>query len=122
MSGVSRRELLGAAAIVGAAGAVGLHCWRDRAGRAPEIIVYDSRKPASLAFAQDRPARHRIDLAREQGENWRAIRRLDRSHAVGGLTGWNDYVAARQWLEERGLRVVEQAHDRRHDLIAWTMA
>ena len=122
MSGFSRREMLGAAAIVGAAGAIGVHRLRPAGARAPQIIVYDSRRPASLAFAQARPDLRRIDLAREQGENWRAVRALDRTGVVGGLTGWNDYVSARQWLEDRGLRVVEQSHDRRRDLIAWTMA
>ena len=121
MSGLSRRALLGGAvAMAGAAGMVGVRRWRA-AGRAPRIIVFDSRKPASLAFAQARPVARRIDLAKADA-SWRAIRGLKDRGAVAGLTGWNDYVFARQWLEERGLRVVEQSHDRWRELIAWTMA
>jgi hypothetical protein len=118
---VSRRALLGGAALVAAAGAVGIGRMTGRAQR-PQVVLYDSRKPASLAFAHRHKGARLLDLASEQSRNWSGVRALRREGAIAGLTGWNDYVAARQWLEERGLRVQAQDHDRAHDLIAWTMA
>lgn len=122
MSRVSRRQLLGGVALVGAAGAVGIdRLARERLPR-PTLLVLDSARPASLALAAAHPGVRRVDLAAERTANWRGIRAIGRGGAVAGLTGWNDYVAARQWLEERGLRVRAERHDRAGDLIAWTMA
>ncbi len=118
---VSRREMLGGAALLGAAGALGVHKLSPRAKK-PSLVVFDSRKPASLAFARTQPGVKQIDLASEQTNNWRAIRSLKKQGPVAGLTSWNDYVSARQWLEERGMRVSVETHDRTHDLIGWTMA
>lgn len=118
---VSRRELLGGAAVLGAASALAMHKLAPRA-KQPSIVVYDSRKPASLAFARGKPGLRQIDLVSEQRNNWRSIRALDRQGVVAGLTGWNDFVSARQWLEERGLRVASEMCDTRTGLIAWTMA
>ncbi|HWJ71302.1 MAG TPA: twin-arginine translocation signal domain-containing protein [Sphingobium sp.] len=119
---VSRRDILGAAALLGAAGAFGLHRMAGQGGApAPRVVIYDSRKPASLAYARSLSGVTRIDLAQEQAANWRSIRALDRQGPVAGVTGWTDYVAARGWLEQRGLRVAVQDHDRQHDLIRWTM-
>lgn len=116
---VSRRQLLGGAAVLGAAGAIGVNMMAGR-GRTPVLILYDSRRPASLAFARGQPGTRQLNLA--NAANWSAIRTAERKGPVSGLTSWNDYVSARQWLEERGLRVASESHDRRHDLIAWTMA
>jgi len=117
---VSRRQVLGGAALIGAAGAIGVHRMAGQGRKAPVLVVYDSRKPASLAFARTQPGRRQLDLA--SAANWSAIRAVERKGPVAGLTSWNDYVSARQWLEERGLRVASESHDRAHDLIAWTMA
>jgi len=116
---VSRRQVLGGAAALGAAGAVGLHRMAGQGGKTPHLIVYDSRKPASLAFARARSGRRQLDLA--SAASWSSLRAVDRKGAIAGLTGWNDYVAARQWLEDRGLRLQSERHDRAHDLIEWTM-
>lgn len=119
---VSRRQILGGAALVGAAGALGVHRLAGRKIR-PQVVIYDSARPASLAFARAQPGTRLVDLAGERSVNWQGVRALrKKGGAVAGLTGWNDYVAARQWLEERGLRVQVEDHDRKHDLIAWTMA
>ena len=117
---VSRRQILGGAAVLGAAGAVGLHRMAGQGRKTPQLVIYDSRKPASLAFARGHAGKRQLDLA--QAANWSAIRTADRKAPVAGLTSWNDYVSARQWLEEKGLRVATEDHDRKHDLIAWTMA
>ena len=121
---VSRREILGGVALLGAAGTFGLHrmAGQGAAIPAPRVVIYDSRRPASLASVHARSDAVRIDLAREQVENWRAVRALGREGPVAGVTGWTDYVAARGWLEQRGLRVTAEAHDRQADLIRWTMA
>jgi hypothetical protein len=118
---VSRREILGGAALLGAAGAFGIHKVAGRA-KTPQLVIYDSRKPASLAFARSQSGIRQIDLASEQQSNWGAVRALKRQGPIAGLTSWNDYVSARQWLEERGLRLTVETHDRQHDLIGWTMA
>jgi hypothetical protein len=117
---VSRRQILSGAAVLGAAGAVGLHKMAGQRAKTPQLVVFDSRQPASLAFARGHAGKRQLDLA--MAANWTAIRTVDRKVPVSGLTSWNDYVFARQWLEERGLRVASEDHDRRHDLIAWTMA
>ncbi|MCW2412193.1 MULTISPECIES: twin-arginine translocation signal domain-containing protein [unclassified Sphingobium] len=125
MSGVSRRQLLGGAAV---AGAVGLFGARAVAGpeKAARIVVYDSRRAASRSFAGQFFGLQQIDLAGEHSRNWAGVRAIRRSGAmsgpVAGLTGWNDYVAARTWLEDRGLRLRSERRDATHELIAWTMA
>lgn len=120
-SGVRRRELLGGAALLGAAGAVGLSRVLPR-DHGPRIVVFDGSRDASRAFAKAGGAVQRIDLAEEARTNWRALRSIERGLPVAGYTGWTAYVAARGWLEERGLRLVSETVDRRRGLIAWTMA
>lgn len=116
---VSRRHVLGGAAVLGAAGAIGIHRMAGK-GKAPVLVLYDSRRPASLAFARTRSGVRQLDLA--HSASWSAIRTAERRGSVAGLTSWNDYVSARQWLEDKGLRVTAEDRDRAHDLIAWTMA
>jgi len=117
---VSRRQILGGAAVLGAAGAIGVHRMAGKGGKTPVLILYDSRKPASLAFARARSGKRQLDLA--SAASWSALPGIERKGPVAGLTSWNDYVSARQWLEEKGLRVAAEQRDRAHDLIAWTMA
>lgn len=119
--GIGRRELLGGAALVGAVGAFGVSRILPRASEAG-IVIYDSERPASRAFARSSAAPRRIDLAEEARTNWRAVRSLSRGEGVAGYTPWNAYVTARGWLEERGLRLVSEALDRKTGLIAWQMA
>jgi hypothetical protein len=116
---VSRRALLGGAALVAAAGAVGIGRM-TAGGPAPDVVLFDSRRPASLAFARSQPGARLVDLA-DPG-SWPALRAARGRATVAGLTRWNDYVFARQWLEERGLRLRAETHDRGQDLIAWSMA
>lgn len=118
---ISRRQLLGSAAIAGAIGFVGFRHGK-RSDLRPGVVVFDSRKPASRALAQYLVGIPAIDLAAERANNWQEMRALSKGRVIAGVTGWNDYVAARGWLEARGLRVREESHDRRRDLISWTMA
>jgi threonine dehydrogenase-like Zn-dependent dehydrogenase len=121
VAGIRRRELLGGAALVGAVGAIGLSRVLPRAGEV-RVVVFDSERPASRAFAKASAAPRRIDLAEENRTHWRAVRSLKRGEAVAGYTPWHAYVVARGWLEEQGLRLVSETLDRRTGLIAWQMA
>jgi len=121
MSAVSRRQVLGGVALAGAVGALGV---RQFVGpeKVPRIVIYDSRKPTSRAFAHGFAGVRQIDLAGEHGRNWSNVRAIRRDGPVAGMTSWNVYVAARSWLEERGLRLRSEQRDPTHDLIAWAMA
>ncbi|MBO9575081.1 MAG: hypothetical protein J7494_05045 [Sphingobium sp.] len=120
-AGIRRRELLGGAALLGAAGAVGVARILPRAGEAG-VVIFDGARPASRAFAKGSAAPRRIDLAQDASSNWRALRTLRKGERVAGFTPWGAYVSARGWLEEQGLRLVSEQLDRRTGLIAWTMA
>lgn len=120
-AGIRRRELLGGAALLGAAGAVGVSRILPRAGEA-DVIVFDSARPASRAFARSGTGARRLDLAQDASSNWRALRTLQKGERVAGFTPWGAYVSVRGWLEEQGLRLVSEALDRRTGLVAWTMA
>ena len=120
MDGVGRREVLGGVALVGAAGAIGLARILPRGG--PGVVIFDSTRPASRAFAKGASAVRRIDLAEEARTNWRGLRALGQGMPVPGYTPWSAYVAARGWLEERGLRLISETLDRRTGLVVWSMA
>jgi hypothetical protein len=117
---VSRRQVLGGAAVLGVACTMGVHHMAKQGSKTPLLIVYDSRKPASLAFARTQASKRGLDIA--HAASWTDIRTAGRKAPIAGLTSWNDYVFARQWLEERGLRVQVEKRDRSHDLIEWMMA
>ena len=117
--GFRRREVVGGAALLGAAGAAGL---MRALPRGAGVLIFDSSHAASRAFALTHGAARRIDLAAEARTNWRGVRALGKGAAVAGYTGWDDYVAARGWLEGQGLRVVSEAVDRRRALVTWRMA
>lgn len=121
MSAVSRRQVLGGVALAGAAGALSMHKFAGRE-KVAQAVIFDSRKPLSLAFAKAQQGIRLVDLAGEERGNWSGVRSLRRGAPVAGLTGWTDYVAARGWLEERGLRLVSERHDRKRNLTEWRMA
>jgi len=118
--GLRRREVLGGAALLGAAGAIGIARILPRSGRG--VVIFDSERPASRAFARNAAAARRIDLADEARTNWRDLRGLNAGTPVSGYTPWSAYVAARGWLEEKGLRLVSETLDRRTGLVVWSMA
>lgn len=69
----------------------------------PRLVVFDSRLPASLAFAGGEG----IDVAHEDASFWRGLREVQNG-PVAGLTRWSDFVTVRGFLEERGLRLKTQ--------------
>jgi hypothetical protein len=117
---VSRRQVLGGVALAGAAGAAGLARILPR-GDGARIVIFDSARPASRAFARNAAAARRIDLAEEARTNWRGMRGLGKGTPVQGYTSWSAYVTARGWLEEQGLRLVSETLDRRTGLVSWAM-
>lgn len=113
---LSRRSLIvsGAAAVTVAA--VGRS--RLAAAAPPALVVYDSRRPDSLAFARSITA-PRIDIAREDANFWRAVRSVTVDGTVVGLTSWSDWVLVRGMLEEKGKRLRREQQVGR--LFQWAM-
>ncbi len=104
---VSRRTILKG----GAAASAALSMPALSAEPARILITCDSRIPESRAFA----ARHRressdiIDLANSDAHQWSDLRKaISGKRHIVGLTGWTDWVIARGFMEERGLRLSSQ--------------
>lgn len=114
---LSRRGLLASGAAAATVAAVGGS--RFAAGPPPALVVYDSRRADSLAFARSIAA-PRIDIAREDANLWRAVRNLAVDGTIVGLTGWSDWVLVRGVLEEKGKRLRREVRAGR--LFEWTMA
>jgi len=113
---LSRRNLLASGAAAATVAAVGGSHFA--AGAPPALVVYDSRRTDSLAFARSIAA-PRIDIAREDANLWRAVRSAAVDGTVVGLTGWSDWVLVRGMLEEKGKRLRREARVGR--LFQWTM-
>ena len=88
-----------------------------RAFEGPAIIIYDSRDLKSRAFAYRKPG-PKIDVAQEDVQMWRSLRTINKRR-VEGLTIWSDWVLVRGLLEEKGLRVKQEA--KIGSLFRWTM-
>lgn len=112
---LSRRNLLASGAAAATVAAVG---GSRLAAAPPALVVYDSRRADSLAFARSIAA-PRIDVAREDANLWRAVRGVAVEGIVVGLTGWSDWVLVRGMLEEKGKRLRREARAGR--LFQWTM-
>jgi 3-oxoacyl-(acyl-carrier-protein) synthase len=113
---VSRRGFVKA----GAAGAavLGSHGAALAAG-APALLVYDSRLASSIAFAAASPCLA-IDVAREHGRRWQALRGALPPGRIAGLTRWQDYVLVRGMAEDQRRRLVSER--RVGNLIAFELA
>ena len=83
------------------------------------LLVYDSRLPQSRALRGAYAGRV-LDLAYEQVNLWRNLRKLRPDGRVVGLTSWSDYVQVRSLLEERRSRL--RAETRFGRLFYWEMA
>lgn len=85
------------------------------------LIIYDSRLPASLAFAQTTSAAQTIDLADAHGQRFATLRQgLPVGHRIEALTRWSDHIALRRELYRQGFRLETEA--RSGNLIRWSMA
>ena len=113
---LSRRYLLASGAVAATLAAVGGS--RLAAAAPPALVVYDSRRADSLAFARSIAA-PRIDVAREDGNFWRTVRSVSTDGPIVGLTGWSDWVLVRGMLEEKGKRLRREVQVGR--LFHWTM-
>jgi hypothetical protein len=104
----TRRNVLKGAALAAAATSVEMVAAPLR--EPASVLVYDSRFPASRAFAAQHSDVTRIDIAQEEERLWASFRAAPAHGRIIGLTRWSDWVMARGWLEEHGRRVgVEQA-------------
>jgi TAT (twin-arginine translocation) pathway signal sequence len=101
---VSRRSVLKA----GAAASAAITLPAFAASNGPPMILFDSRIPESRAFARAASGKM-IDVADIETSQWTALRaEFAGKHHVIGLTGWTDWVTARGFLEERGLRLTSE--------------
>lgn len=118
MSAVTRRGVLKGAATAAAAVAVPVGA---KAMGLKRVVIYDSRLPASLAFARTTPAAFAIDLADAQADRFALVRRgLPGGMAVEALTRRGDMVALRSELARQGLR--QSGTPRYGALVRWSMA
>jgi hypothetical protein len=104
---VSRRSMLKAGAIATAAVSIPAFA----ADNYSSLVMFDSRIPESRAFAKQVGGAGAtvIDLANIESTQWAALRAdFAGKHRVAGLTGWTDWVTARGFLEERGLRFTSE--------------
>jgi hypothetical protein len=119
---VSRRTLIKGSAALGAIAALPVAAQKP----AKSLVIFDSRIPESLAFAQNAAAK--IDVAALDASLWAALRGdLEGASAVSGLTGWTDWIVARGFLEERGLRLTSESRvgaplSGKAHLFKWKMA
>jgi len=115
---VSRRTLLKAGTVAIAAAAPSV---RSVAANRPSLVVYDSRIPQSLAFAQAHGGRA-IDVAHEDTHFWRNLRTAAPQGRVVGMTRWSDLVVVRGELEARGKRLKRESQSSPHQPFVWEMA
>jgi hypothetical protein len=104
---VSRRSILKA----GAAATATVSLPAFAATRFATLVLFDSRIPESRAFARTagNVGTAMIDLADIEKTQWAELRTdLSGKRRVIGLTGWTDWVVARGFLEERGLRLTSE--------------
>lgn len=87
-------------------------------GAPPALVVYDSRLPASRAFAQsyDAPL---LDVAHEHGSRWRGARARLPEGRIVGLTRWSDFVLMRGFAGEQLKRT--RTERRLGDLRYWEL-
>jgi hypothetical protein len=101
---VSRRSMLKA----GAAASAAITLPAFAASNVSTLILFDSRIPESRDFARTASGAM-IDLADIETTQWTALRaNFSGKRRVVGLTGWTDWVIARGFLEERGLRLTSE--------------
>jgi hypothetical protein len=113
---LNRRTLLKAGAAAAATTAAPLAV---AAGKAPVLLVFDSRIPASL-LSRSNSLAPAIDVAREDALLWRGLRNAALTGTIIGHTRWSDFVVVRGLLEEQGKRLVSQT--RKGNLFQWEMA
>jgi hypothetical protein len=114
MSFTRRSAIKSGAAVLALAAAAS----KAAAAAPPALIVFDSRIPASCAFAQ-RHIGPRIDVAKEDASFWRQLRADTPTGSVVGMTGWSDWVVVRGLLEEKGKRLKSETASGK--LFHWTM-
>jgi hypothetical protein len=81
---------------------------RAQGHQGADLVVFDSRDEISRQFAE-RQSVGLIDVVGEEANAWRTLRTIDTIGNVRGVTRWSEFLMARSFLEERGLRVRSSA-------------
>ncbi|MFM2300315.1 MAG: hypothetical protein RLZZ84_51 [Pseudomonadota bacterium] len=120
MSALTRRDALKAGAIASAALAapVGAAALRRRT-----VVLFDSRLPESLAFANTASG-VQIDLAGEHATRFATLRAgPPQGIRIEGLTRWSDFAPLRRELERQGWRITAESRTgKAGTLFRWSMA
>jgi hypothetical protein len=106
---LTRREGLGLAGSAAAALVAAQFAPRQPAPFAPTLVLFDSRLPDSVRFAEQSKydGVRTIDIAGEEASLWRAARNgfgTTRYDRILALTSWADRTILRSVFEERGKR------------------
>jgi hypothetical protein len=110
---VSRRNFVASGAAAAALASTRVQA-RDRVA----LFIYDSRVPMSARAAR-RATAPLIDVAAQDGNNWRGLRAPLPVGPIAGLTRWSDLVLVRGFAEEQGRRL--KAERQRGGLFEWRM-
>jgi hypothetical protein len=84
------------------------------------VVIFDGREDISCQFAKAQSCT-RVDLVVEQTNDWKTIRAMHSVRQVQGLTRWGEFLMARSFFEERGLRVTSSVIHA-NGLTLWRMA
>ena len=114
---LDRRSLIKAGAITAAAVAT----IKSVAAQGPALVVFDSRLPESVAFAQGLGGT-KLDVAHEDRTFWSALRAGAPKGRVVGLTRWSDLVVVRGELETQGKRLKSERQNDPQAPFHWEMA
>ena len=85
-----------------------------------EVVIFDGREDISRQFAAAQSCA-RIDLVAEQANGWKALRAMTSVRQVQGLTRWGEFLTARSFFEDHGLRVASWTM-RANGFSLWHMA
>ncbi len=114
---LNRRSLIKAGAITAASAAT----LRTATAQGPALVVFDSRLPESVAFAQSLGGA-KLDVAHEDRTFWAALRAGAPAGRVVGLTRWSDLVIVRGELEAQGKRLKAERQRDADAPFHWEMA
>lgn len=114
---LNRRTLIKTGVLTAASAAT----LKSAAAQGPALVVFDSRLPESVAFAEGLSGA-KLDVAHEDRTFWAALRAGAPKGRVVGLTRWSDLVVVRGELEAQGKRLKAERQRDPHAPFQWEMA